>query len=147
MKWILFTLIALASFTQAFSQKPVPQLNHVAVYVQDLKKSTQFYQQVIGLDTLPEPFHDGKHTWFRMGSSQLHLISGASPTIHNKNSHLCFSIPSINNFIQNLDQHKVPYEDWSGKKGTITTRVDGVKQIYFQDPDGYWIEVNDDFRH
>jgi len=22
-------------------------------------------------------------------------------------------------------------------------RPDGVRQIYFQDPDGYWLEVND----
>jgi lactoylglutathione lyase len=24
----------------------------------------------------------------------------------------------------------------------INIRADGVKQIFFQDPDGYWIEVN-----
>ncbi len=26
---------------------------------------------------------------------------------------------------------------------SITTRVDNVKQIWLQDPDGYWIEIND----
>ena len=25
----------------------------------------------------------------------------------------------------------------------LKNRIVGVKQIYFQDPDGYWIEVND----
>ena len=25
----------------------------------------------------------------------------------------------------------------------VQTRADGVKQIYMQDPDGFWIEVND----
>jgi lactoylglutathione lyase len=30
-----------------------------------------------------------------------------------------------------------------GVKGIITTRIDGVKQIWVNDPDGYWIEVND----
>jgi lactoylglutathione lyase len=30
-----------------------------------------------------------------------------------------------------------------GEKMAITNRVDGVKQIYFKDPDGYWIEIND----
>jgi lactoylglutathione lyase len=25
-------------------------------------------------------------------------------------------------------------------------RVDGVKQIYFQDPDGHWLEINDDYK-
>tara|TARA_R110000868_G_scaffold1389_10_gene10744 strand:+ start:3320 stop:3502 length:183 start_codon:yes stop_codon:yes gene_type:complete len=28
------------------------------------------------------------------------------------------------------------------KLSNITKRPDGVKQIYLQDPDGYWIEVN-----
>ena len=28
--------------------------------------------------------------------------------------------------------------------GTSPVRPDGVHQLYFQDPDGYWIEVNDD---
>lgn len=37
-------------------------LNHIAVYVVDLKVSTAFYKDVIGLDTIPEPFHDGRHT-------------------------------------------------------------------------------------
>jgi len=26
----------------------------------------------------------------------------------------------------------------------VTVLSDGVSQIYLQDPDGYWIEVNDD---
>jgi len=25
----------------------------------------------------------------------------------------------------------------------VTTRPDGVHQIWFQDPDGYWLEIND----
>jgi lactoylglutathione lyase len=28
-------------------------------------------------------------------------------------------------------------------KQTTTTRVDGVQQIWLQDPDGYWVEIND----
>lgn len=130
------------------AQKVSPVLNHIALHVQDLKRSTEFYQQVVQLDTIPEPFHDGKHTWFRIGpGSQLHLISGSGPITPDKNTHLCFSTPSLEGFIQNLTRLNVPYEDWAGKKGAITTRVDKVKQIYFQDPDGYWIEVNDDLKH
>jgi lactoylglutathione lyase len=37
----------------------------------------------------------------------------------------------------------VEYENWAGEKNAVTNRVDGVKQIYFRDPDGYWIEIND----
>ena len=122
-----------------------PRLNHVAVYVVNLQTSTAFYQQVIGLDTIPEPFHDGRHTWFSIGpQSHLHLIQGAATaTIHPKNSHLCFTVNSVEDFIINLNKHKVPYENWAGEASIVTKRVDGVKQIYFKDPDGYWIEIND----
>jgi len=36
------------------------------------------------------------------------------------------------------------FEDWAGTKGAVTTRVDKVKQLYLQDPDGYCVEINDD---
>lgn len=126
-------------------RKP-PILNHVALYVVDLTKSTQFYSNVIGLDTIPEPFHDGRHTWFRIGShSQLHLIQGATAkTVREKNNHTCFSVPSINEFVDILKKHNIPYENWAGQKNTITRRVDGIQQLWLQDPDGYWIEINDD---
>jgi len=39
---------------------------------------------------------------------------------------------------------KIAYSDWQGKPNTINARADGIKQIYLQDPDGYWIEVNND---
>ena len=122
-----------------------PVLNHIAHYVSDLGKSTYFDQQVMGLDTIPEPFHDGKHTWLAVGpKSHLHLIAGAqAPTLHDKNSHLCFSVPSVDAFVSKLKKNGIPYEDWPGTPGAVTTRVDGVKQIYFKDPDGFWIEIND----
>ena len=123
-----------------------PHLNHIAHYVKDLSISTAFYRDVIGLDTIPEPFHDGRHTWFSVAEySHLHLISGAKEiTQHDKNSHLCFSVPSIERFIEVLKKNKVPYEAWNGQANSVTTRVDGVKQLYFQDPDNYWVEINDD---
>jgi lactoylglutathione lyase len=125
--------------------KPMPRLNHIAIYVMNLEKSTQFYRDIIGLDTIPEPFHDGRHTWFSIGpKSHLHVISGAAKVeSHEKNAHLCFSVSSVDEFIANLQKHQVAYEDWGGQHNTITKRVDGVKQIYFKDPDGYWIEIND----
>ena len=120
-------------------------LNHIALYVVDLKTSSSFYHDIIGLDTIPEPFHDGKHTWFSIGiKSHLHLIQGATaPGQHPKNTHLCFSVASVEDFTRLLQKKNIEYENWAGEKGAITTRVDGVKQVYFKDPDGYWLEIND----
>lgn len=126
-------------------KKTTPILNHIAIYVTDLKSSTNFYMNIVGLDTIPEPFHDGKHTWFSVGpKSHLHLIEGAKKSgEQDKNSHLCFSVPSVEQFMSVLKKNNVEFESWNGDKNTFTKRVDGVKQIYFKDPDGYWLEIND----
>jgi len=148
MKKIIVTSLALLFIVAVQGQqdaKAKASLNHIAQYVVDLKVSTDFYANIVGLDTIPEPFHDGKHTWFAVGpKSHLHIISGAMQKVpHDKNSHLCFTVPSVLDFITELKKNNVPFESWTGEKNTYTNRVDGVKQIYFQDPDGYWIEIND----
>jgi lactoylglutathione lyase len=144
--YILSVSMAGLFFSLSTMAQNKPRLNHIAHYVVDLKTSTQFYQQVVGLDTIPEPFHDGRHTWFSIGiHGHLHIISGApAKTPHDKNTHLCFSVLSINDYIANLKKNGVEYENWAGEKNTVTNRVDGVKQLYFRDTDGYWIEINDD---
>jgi lactoylglutathione lyase len=139
----LFALLFILGISTSIAQKPT--LNHIAHYIYDLQKSTAFYTQVIGLDTIPEPFHDGKHTWLSIGDkTHLHLIQGAkNPENHDNNSHICLTVPSVEQFIKRLKDAEVPFEDWAGTSGAVTHRVDGVLQIYFKDPDGYWIEVND----
>ena len=147
-------VIILMAFSQSVigqstaNDAPVLSLNHIAMYVYDLKKSTAFYEDILRLKQIPEPFHDGKHTWFTIGAAgSLHLIQGAPANIiRNKNDHLCFSVKSIDEFIANLDKHKIEYTNWLGTEKAPTVRVDGVKQIYFVDPDGHWIEINDDVR-
>lgn len=140
-----FFSLSLTVAAQSATHKPKPALNHIAFYVVDLKTSAAFYQNIVGLDTIPEPFHDGRHTWFAIGlKSHLHLIQGArEKTIHEKNTHLCFSVASVDAFITTLQKNNVEFENWAGEKNAVTHRIDGVKQIYFRDPDGYWIEVND----
>ncbi|MGC4035234.1 MAG: VOC family protein [Chitinophagaceae bacterium] len=141
----LSVVLLLMSVAHAQQDKPKASLNHIAQYVVDLKVSTDFYQNIVGLDSIPEPFHDGKHTWFAVGpKSHLHIISGATKKEpHDKNSHLCFTVASVPDFTLILKKNNIPFESWTGEKNTWTNRVDGVKQIYFQDPDGYWIEIND----
>ncbi|MEX6690213.1 VOC family protein [Danxiaibacter flavus] len=126
-------------------KKPSVLMNHVAVYVVDLEKSTHFYRDLVGLDTMPEPFHDGKHAWFRVGENcHLHVISGAKEaTTHDKNAHICFSVASVDDFLKKLQKENIEFESWPGEKGKYAVRVDGVKQLYLKDPDGYWIEIND----
>ena len=54
-----------------------------------------------------------------------------------------FRVASLDEFRKKLDGLGVKYRDLNGG-GKMSVRKDGVHQIYFQDPDGYWVEVNDD---
>jgi lactoylglutathione lyase len=139
----LLCLLHYCPFAQ--DNKPKAKLNHTAIYVVDLKKAGDFYTNIIGLDTVPEPFHDGKHIWLQTAPHiQMHIIQGATgPKTYYKNQHSCFSVASVEAFTKMLITKKIAFEDRDGKQSTFTTRVDGVKQIWLQDPDGYWVEIND----
>ncbi len=144
--FVAFSLIcSKASLAQGTKNKPAARLNHIAVYVVDLNTSSDFYASLLSLEKIEEPFKDGKHVWFTLGpAGALHLIQGAQQKAnYPKDEHLCFSVASIPDFIVKLDQRKIEYTNWPGTAKAPTVRVDGVKQIYFQDPDGHWIEVND----
>jgi lactoylglutathione lyase len=123
------------------------KFDHATVYVRDLEKSASFYEKVLGFEKIPEPFKDGRHVWFRIGPhDQLHVVSGATKPVENEiNVHLAFRVASVPEFAARLDKAGVKYRKSIRGDGTVATpRPDGVNQIYFQDPDGYWIEVNDD---
>lgn len=146
MKKIITLVAILLIIQQSYAQlQNKAVLNHTAVYVVDLKATFQFYHDVIGLDTIPEPFHDGRHAWFKTGpGTALHVIQGAATKKeYYKNQHTCFSVSSVDAFVAVLKKHKISWEDRDGAKNSVTVRVDGVKQLWLQDPDGYWIEVND----
>jgi lactoylglutathione lyase len=146
MKHILLLFFFLAFFlNRSEAQIKSPRINHIAFSVLDLKRSTDFYTKIIHLDTIPEPFHDDRHTWLAIGdAAHLHLIQNPGPIVTpSKNTHLCFTVSSVDDFIKILKQGNIAFEDWQGKSNAVTLRVDGVKQIYFKDPDGYWIEIND----
>ncbi|HSF56220.1 MAG TPA: VOC family protein [Algoriphagus sp.] len=125
------------------------KINHIAIHVANLKRSRSFYEDVLGLQPIEEPFKDGLHAWYNIGSgASVHLIEEIHlnpPKEISKTNHLCFSVADMETFIQNLNRKNCPFENWAGDQGKIHIRPDGVQQIFFRDPDNYWIEVNNDF--
>ncbi|HEX5154109.1 MAG TPA: VOC family protein [Parafilimonas sp.] len=123
-----------------------PHFNHLTVYVVDLQKSAAFYKDVMQLQEISEPFHDNRHVWFKIGEhNQLHVVSGAKSTVpHDINIHFAFTVASVEEFSKHLDAKNIKYGNWAQTSKSPEIRPDGIQQIYFQDPDGYWIEVNDD---
>lgn len=138
-----FLVVTASHSTKAQGSKP--KFNHVAIFVKNLKVTKAFYENIIGLDTIPEPFHDGKHAWYNIGPGvSLHVIEGATEKKdYFKNQHTCLSVASVDDFTNRLKKYNIIFEDLKGNKNVISKRVDGVNQIWLQDPDGYWIEIND----
>src|SRR3954467_4412698 len=105
---ILFSIIVLslmlAAEVSAQTGKPQVKINHTAIYVMNLKATNFFYLNIIGLDTIAEPFHDGKHAWYKTGEGvAMHVIQGSTEKKeYYKNQHTCFSVPSIEAFVERL---------------------------------------------
>jgi len=146
MKQITILLIAIASTTALWAQDTTVKFsfNHLALSVKDVGRSAEFYATVL---KLPEIVNRGKIEgvrWFALSDGiELHLISIVKENVMtNKAVHLGITTNNFDAFIKRLVALKITYSDWPGKPDTVNVRADGIKQIFFQDPDGYWIEVN-----
>jgi lactoylglutathione lyase len=145
---LLFTLLIAGNPLIVRAQdKPSFKFNHLAVFVVDLKQSRHFYADILGLDTIPEPFLDGKHVWMNTGcGGSIHIISGAEKRKeYFQNNHLCLSTSNMDEFKTRLEKNKIKWRNAQGQVGQMTTRPDGVLQIWLDDPDGYHIEINNDY--
>ena len=121
--------------------------NHVAISVKDVDRSAAFYMKVLKLQEIENTASKSKTRWFSLGEGkQLHLIPRPNAEIKtNKAVHFALAIDDITTFITHLNSLNIEYTDWLGTPSKDYIRNDGIQQFYFQDPDGYWIEVNEDF--
>ena len=115
----------------------IKELNHVAIAVENVGRSVEFYRNVLQLPQLPRPDCDFDGAWFRLGGYQeLHIIEGRTKPVTNdrRGAHFALSVDSIHEFQSQLDLHKVSYHP-------PKERPDGVVQLFLIDPDGYFIEL------
>jgi len=118
--------------------------NHLALSVKDVNRSAAFCANVLKLDEITNRSKLEGVRWFSLGQGkELHLISTVKENVTiNKAVHLALTTSNFDSFIKSLDNAKTAYSDWPGTPHKINIRADGIKQVFFQDPDGYWIEVN-----
>jgi len=119
-------------------------LNHLALSVKDVDRSANFYKDIIQLQEITNRTKTDGIRWFSFNEGkELHLVSVLSESVKiNKAVHFAITTSNFDAFVERLDALKIVYSDWPGTLHKITIRADGIKQIYFQDPDGYWIELN-----
>jgi lactoylglutathione lyase len=118
--------------------------NHLALSVKDVQASADFYKKVFQLAEITNLTRHPARRWLSLGEDkELHLISDVhTPITINKAVHLALTTKNFDAFVNRLREMKISFSDWPGTAGKVNIRADGIKQVFLQDIDGYWIEVN-----
>jgi len=113
------------------------ELNHIAIYVTDVKRSGEFYLEVLELEPIPRPAFNFPGAWFRLGTNQeLHLIANHGEPFfqsHDRN-HFALRADDLDAWERHLEKMGA---DFAVKK----QRPDGAWQVFLRDPDGHVIEL------
>lgn len=105
-------------------------LNHVSLAVSDVERSRQFYQKMFDLPVVSKQAGGINLGVGPQSFLGLYNMGSISPRIH----HVCLT---IDDFTPDSALDALSKE---GVKGTIRDR-DGVKELYFQDPDGITVQL------
>ena len=124
---VLTTLLSVTSYAQDSTSMGFT-FNHLALSVTDVDSSVAFYKKVLNLQGITNRTKMDGIRWLSMGED--------------KELHLALTTTNFDDFVATLDAMHIVYSDWPGNPGSVNVRPDGIKQVFFQDPDGYWIEVN-----
>ncbi len=120
--------------------------NHLALSVKDANIAATFYKDALGLKEIENRTKVEGRRWLSLGQdgNELHLVSDLKneKVLINKAIHLALTTANFEGFVAKLTKLKIAFSDWPGTPSKVSLRADGVKQIFFQDADGYWIEVN-----
>ncbi len=111
-------------------------LNHVALLVASVSRSSAFYENVLGLEPIGRPNFDFPGAWYRLGDDQeLHLIcQGGDTQTRSGANHFALMVDDMDAAVATLEQR-------GGQIARRQVRPDGAEQIYLRDPDGHTIEV------
>jgi lactoylglutathione lyase len=148
---IALALVASLSACTVATPPPHPQgtaarIDHVAIHVANAEASAGFYKAVFGFAELKNPFPGGGGVvWLDLGNGvALHIFGNRPADIANEHErHLAFTVADMAKVTDTLRSRGIAWRDFDGVAGQVQTRPDGVRQLFFRDPDGYWIEVND----
>ena len=144
MKKIIFLLLIIPIIKYGQNNNSM-KFNHQALLVNDLNQSGDFYNNILGFEEIEVGAgQNPPKRWFKSDDGmEIHLIS-TKEKIKSipKGVHMAFSVKNFDLFINNLKGNNISYGNWRGDENQIQLRNDGYKQIFFQDPQGYWIEVN-----
>jgi catechol 2,3-dioxygenase-like lactoylglutathione lyase family enzyme len=123
----------------------VLRLDHIALLVRDLEESAAFYSAIPGIREVPDPMGGGHVRWFEFAPGQrFHLQAGDISRTHvEKRTHFAFTAGDFDGVVAELGRRGMAFSDFRGTPGAINLRPDGVRAVFLEDPNGYWLEIND----
>ncbi|MFQ5912025.1 MAG: VOC family protein [Nitrospinota bacterium] len=117
-------------------------VHHVTLLVTDLERARRFYGRVLGLAQEENiPNFGAPLMWYRVGTTQIHLLPKEYvPVNHYQNlsslawnRHVAIGVEDFSEVRDRLQEAGVPYcENPNAHLG--------LKQLFFQDPDGNGLE-------
>ncbi len=118
------------------------QIKETCLYVPDLDRARYFYHELLGFPLISQV--DGRHVFFRVGSSVLLCFipettreeSTLPPHYARGKQHIAFEVEA-----EEYESKKLELKE----KGIVATQVqswkDGLESFYFEDPFGHVLEV------
>tara|TARA_B110000263_G_scaffold205044_1_gene185489 strand:- start:56 stop:493 length:438 start_codon:yes stop_codon:yes gene_type:complete len=114
----------------------IKKINHVAIPINDRKKSLSLYKDFLGLTVIPSMVDERNVIWSKTSDgTMIHLIEPSEgPGNELVKFHVAFEVENFDETVEILK--KSDYEITNGP----STRHDGQKAVYIQDLDGNTIE-------
>ena len=126
------------------------RLDHGGLLVSDVERSVHFYVDALGLERVPRPStFDTPGAWLRVGAQQIHLIGETedgraramtprydhAEVVIGYGTHLALDVEDLDAALARAAAAGVH------PPGEVFARGDGVKRVFFTDPDGHVIEL------
>ena len=113
-------------------------LDHVGIYVKDLERSMKFYSELFGF-----PEHSKvnlgttKIAFLDMGGSLLEIVQRAEPPEAPSGSwsHLAYTTDDFDDMVSRLREKGLELREM--------TLGDGSRIVFFKDPDGHDVEIDE----
>jgi catechol 2,3-dioxygenase-like lactoylglutathione lyase family enzyme len=118
---------------------PITDVNHLSVTTRRLEASRKFYRDVLGFREVSRPNFNFAGAWLINYGLMIHIIETEKagdprPEIQTREPHLALHSDDLVTCERLLQEHGIAF-----RKNEVPDR--GIKQLFFQDPDGYHIEI------
>lgn len=132
-------MAAMASTGVSAQSRPpieITSINHVTMFVKDIPGSAKFYQDLFGLEVKSQQSSGINLSTGKDG--QFLGFYGGSPDTREQIHHVCLGV-------KNFDVEKtVAFLAERGIKANIRMRDETIPELYFMDPNGLMIQLQDE---